>query len=715
MSAKSKEIRPLKKILILAAVIAALALFYNLGGERYLSLDFYQQWVQQQPITAAAIYFAAYVLVTGLSLPGAAVMTLMGGAVFGLGWGLLLVSFASSIGATLAFLVSRGLLRDWVQHKFGRHLETVNRGVEKDGAYYLFTLRLIPVIPFFVINLVFGLTPMNTWRFYWVSQLGMLAGTAVYVNAGAELGAVEELSASGILTPGIIGAFLLLALFPLVTKWLLNGWQQRRLYKAYPKPKRFDTNLVVIGAGSGGLVSAYIAAAVKAKVTLIEKHLMGGDCLNTGCVPSKALIRSAAAAQQLRSAAQYGLKPVDVEVDFAAVMERVRGVVAKVEPHDSVERYTELGVDCVQGEAEILSPYQVKVADKIINTPAIIIASGARPFVPPIPGLDQLDYLTSDNLWDLRQQPKRLLVMGAGPIGCELAQAFNRLGSEVTLVDMAPRILPREDEDVSRFVADVLAREGVAVKAGHKTVAFRREGGEKWATLESSQGQTLELAFDQVLVAVGRKANVEGMGLEKLELELTPQGTLAVDDYMRTRFANIYACGDVVGPYQFTHMASHQAWYASVNALFGRFKKFKVDYKVVPWATFTAPEVARVGLNETDAKDQGVDYEVTRYGIDDLDRAIADDEAQGFVKVVTAKGSDKILGATIVGYHASDLITEFVTALKNGHGLNRILGTIHIYPTVSEANKYAAGEWKRAHAPETLLQWVAKFHAWVRG
>ena len=703
----------MKKILILLAVVAAIGAFYAFDGSQYLSLGQFQQWVAEQPLKAAAIYFFAYIAVTGLSLPGAAVMTLMGGAIFGLGWGLLLVSFASTLGATLAFLVSRGLLQDWVQSRFGRHLDTINRGVEKDGAYYLFTLRLIPVIPFFAINLAFGLTPIKTWTFYWVSQLGMLVGTAVYVNAGAELGAVSELSASGILTPGLVGAFVLLATFPLLAKAILNAFQQRRLYRDYPRPASFDTNLLVIGAGSGGLVASLIAAAVKAKVTLVEKHQMGGDCLNTGCVPSKALIRSAAVAHQCNTAESYGLRNVSAEVDFAAVMERVQDVVKAIEPHDSVERFTDLGVDCVQGEAQLVSPYQVRVGEQLISARHIVIATGARPFVPPIPGIDAMDYLTSDTLWELREQPQHLLVMGGGPIGCELAQAFARLGTQVTLVDMAARIMPREDEDVSAFVTDVFEREGVTVLAGHKTVAFRRDDAQKVAVLESDAG-TREVEFDQLLVAVGRKANVEGMGLEALALEMTPQGTLAVDEYMRTRFHNILACGDVTGPYQFTHMASHQAWFATVNALFGRFTKFQVASSVVPWATFTAPEVARVGLNEIEAREQGIAVEVTRYDLDDLDRAIADGQAEGFVKVLTAQGSDKVLGATIVGYHASDLITEYITAMKRGLGLNKILGTIHIYPTVSEANKFAAGVWKRAHAPEKLLGWVEKFHRWAR-
>ena len=625
-----------------------------------------------------------------------------------------MVSFASTIGATLAFLVSRGLLRDWVQSRFGSYLESVNRGVEKDGAFYLFTLRLIPAIPFFVINLVMGLTKMKAFAFYWVSQLGMLVGTIVYVNAGAEIGAVEELSLEGILTPGLWLSFVMLAVFPFIARAIVNTVRRGKVYKGHKKPKSFDTNMVVIGAGSAGLVSSYIAAAVKAKVTLVEKHKMGGDCLNTGCVPSKALIRAAKVVKEVKDAGRYGISAGQPQVDFARVMDRVGQVVKDIEPHDSIERYTGLGVDCVTGEAKILSPWQVQVGDQLINTRNIVIASGARPFVPPIPGIDQIDYLTSDNLWQLRQLPERLLVLGGGPIGCELAQSFQRLGSRVTQVDMMPRLMPREDEDVSQFVMERFGKEGIRVLAGHRTVAFEVRDGQPLAILESGDS-TLEEEFDRVLVAVGRKANVTGMGLEQLGIETAPQGTVLVDEYLRTRYPNIYACGDVAGPYQFTHTASHQAWYAAVNALFAGLKSFKVDYSVIPWATFVDPEVARVGLSEAEAQEKGIEYEVTRYGIDDLDRAIADGEAQGFVKVLTAKGKDRVLGATIVGYHASDLITEFVTAMKRGIGLNKILGTIHIYPTVSEANKFAAGEWKRAHAPEKALAWLQKFHNWRRG
>jgi len=714
----------LKKLFILLFIALVAGLFYHFDGAQYLSVSQFREWFETQPLMAAGVYFVSYVLITGLSLPGAAVMTLMGGAVFGLAWGLLLVSFASTLGATLAFLVSRSLLRDWVQARFAAQLDTINKGIARDGAYYLFSLRLIPVIPFFVINLVFGLAPIRAWTFYWVSQLGMLAGTAVFVNAGAELGNVEEISVSGIMTPGILIAFVLLALFPVLAKAVGVRLQQRQLTKSFTRPKHFDSNMLVIGGGSAGLVSALIAAAVKAKVTLVEKHKMGGDCLNTGCVPSKALIRSAAVAHQLKHAGEYGISGASGEVDFAAVMERVQGVIKTIEPHDSVERFTELGVDCLQGDAKILSPWEVQVGERIHTARNIVIATGARPFVPPVPGIENTGYLTSDTLWELREQPKRLMVMGAGPIGCELAQAFARLGSEVTLVDMADRIMPREDPDVSALVSQRLEAEGIKVLVGHKTIGFECDEGKgvKLAKLEpqtagapSEPGsEPVSVEFDVLMVAVGRKANTENFGLEALDVELTPSGTIAVDDYLRTRYHNIYACGDVAGPYQFTHMASHQAWFASVNALFGFAKKFKVDYKVVPWATFTAPEVARVGLNETDATAAGIEFDVSRYDLDDLDRAIADGETQGFIKVLTAKGRDKVLGATIVGYHASDLITEYVTAMKHGHGLNKILGTIHIYPTMSEANKFVAGNWKRANAPEGVLRWVEKLHRWRR-
>lgn len=700
-------------LILLAAVIA----FFALGLQRYFSLDYFQSQratietaVAAQPLRAALLFFAAYVAVTGLSLPGAAIMTLVAGAVFGLLWGTVIVSFASTLGATLAFLASRYLLRDWVQQKFGDRLRAVNDGVAREGGFYLFALRLVPVFPFFAVNLLMGLTPMRTWTYLWVSQLGMFAGTLVYVYAGTQLG---EFRVSG----GLIGAFVLLGIFPLIAKKTLDALKARKVYAGWTRPSRFDRNLVVIGAGSAGLVSAYIAAAVKARVTLVERHKMGGDCLNTGCVPSKALIKSAKLVATMKQASHYGLKDTQVDFDFAEVMERVQRVIRDIEPHDSVERYSRLGVECIEGEAKITSPWSVAITTpqgkQTLTTRGIIIATGARPFVPPIPGIGEVGVLTSDTVWDLRTLPKRLVVLGGGPIGCELTQCFARLGAQVTQVEMLPRIMVREDPEISEMVLQKFRSEGITVLTGHKAQRFAIENGEKVLYCEHAGG-TLRIAFDAVLCAVGRIANTTGYGLEELGIPVTRARTVEVNEFMQTKYPNILACGDVAGPYQFTHTAAHTAWYAAVNGLFGGFKKFRADFSVIPWATFTDPEVARVGLNESEAREKNIPYEVTTYGIDDLDRAIADGNAHGLVKVLTVPGKDKILGATITGEHAGDLITEFVSAMKHGLGLNKILGTIHIYPTLAEANKYVAGNWKRAHAPRRLLEWVEKFHAWRR-
>ena len=703
------------RILVAALVVLAFAAFFAAGGQRYLSFEYlksqqaaFQEWFAARPWPTAAAFFALYVAVTGLSLPGAALMTLVAGAIFGLAWGTVLVSFASALGATVAFLAARLVLRDWVRRRFRRFLEPVDAGLKREGAFYLFTLRLIPAIPFVAINLAMGLTALRASTFYWVSQLGMLPGTVVYVNAGRELGALE--SPAGILSPGLLGAFVLLGLFPLAAKKLVDAKRRTAVYRRWRKPARFERNLVVIGAGSAGLVSAYIAAAVRAKVTLVEKHRMGGDCLNTGCVPSKALIRSARLLHQMRNARTYGIRSAAAEFDFADIMERVQRVVREVAPHDSVERYTALGVECLHGNARITSPWTVAIDERVLTTRAIVIAAGARPLVPPIPGIEEVEVLTSDTVWNLRTLPRRLVVLGGGPIGAELAQAFARFGSRVTQVEMLPRLLAREDPEVSDLVRSQFVREGIDVLTGHR--ARRFEGR---VLVCESEGREVRVEFDALLCALGRVPNTEGYGLEELGIALSGARTVETNEYLQTIYPNIYACGDVAGPYQFTHTASHQAWYATVNALFGGLRRFRVDYAAIPWATFTDPEVARVGLNETEARDRRIAHEVTVYRLEELDRAIADEAARGFVKVLTVPGSDRILGATIVGEHAGELIVEFIAAMKHGIGLNKVLATIHIYPTFAEANKYAAGAWKKAHAPRRLLAQVERFHAWMRG
>jgi pyruvate/2-oxoglutarate dehydrogenase complex dihydrolipoamide dehydrogenase (E3) component/uncharacterized membrane protein YdjX (TVP38/TMEM64 family) len=712
-----KTIGRLALVTLLALGIAAFFLF-DLGS--YLTLDTLKArrdelaaLLEERPLLVILGFFLFYVAVTALSLPGAAIMTLAAGAIFGLLLGTAIVSFASAIGASLAFLSSRYVLRDWVKARFGKRVAAIDRGIAKDGPFYLFTLRLIPAFPFFLVNLAMGLTAMRLLPFYLVSQIGMLAGTIVYVNAGTQIGAIE--STRDIFSPALVGSFVLLGLFPLIAKWLIGGWRKRQVYKGFRRPRRFDRNLIVIGAGAGGLVTSLIAATVRAKVTLVEAKEMGGDCLNTGCVPSKALIASARAAHLARSGRDYGVRTGEVRIDFRAVIERVHEAIRIIAPADSVERYAGLGVDVRRGRATIVDPWTVEIegddgSRDRLTTRAIVIATGGEPAVPDIPGLAGSGFLTSDTMWDAlrgRELPGRIAIIGGGPIGTEMAQAFARLGARVVQIDHGPRLLPKEDEEVSALVAEMLREEGVDVRTGHEAV--RVEG--KALVVRAGDGEE-EIPFDEIIVAVGRRARLSGYGLEALGIET--ERTIVTNEWLETLYPNIYAVGDVAGPYQFTHFAAHQAWFAAVNALFGSVKRFRADYSILPWVTFTDPEVAHVGHNALSAKAAGIDHEVVRYDLAHLDRAVAEGARRGFVKLLVAPGKDRILGATIVAAGAGDMLAEIVLAMKHGLGLNKLLGTIHAYPTMAEANKYAAGEWKKAHKPERLLAWVERWHRWRR-
>ena len=719
-----------KIVLIFAVLIGVIGFFYfdlnellTLEGLKG-SMDQFEQYKTQSPWLVIGGFFVVYILVTALSLPGAAILTLAAGALFGLVQGVLVASFASSIGATLAFLTSRYLLRDTIKQRFPDRLASIDAGVKKEGGFYLFTLRLVPIFPFFLINLLMGLTAIKARTFYWVSQIGMLAGTFVFVNAGTQLAQIEQLS--GILSFNLLASFALLGLFPLIAKGILTILKKRRVYKNYHKPKKFDRNMIVIGAGAGGLVTSYIAATVKAKVTLIEAGEMGGDCLNYGCVPSKALIKSAKVVEQIRHGERYGLNNTQPDFAFKNIMARIHKVIADIAPNDSVERYTDLGVEVLKGYAKLIDPWTVEIAlndggIQTLTARSIVIATGARPFVPDLPGLDETGYVTSDTLWDkfakLDKAPSKLVVLGGGPIGCELAQAFARLGSAVTQIERGTRLMKKEDVEVSVFAQESLTESGVTILTSQQAIRCETRDGKKHIIVapkgSTDDQQEAAIEYDELICAVGRSARLEGYGLDTLGIDT--ERTISTDEYLETLYPNIYAAGDIVGPYQFTHVASHQAWYAAVNGLFGHLKKFKVDYRVIPWTTFIDPEVARVGLNEQEATDQGIDFEVTRYDFKDLDRAVTESANHGFIKVITPKGKDKILGVTIVAEHAGDLMAEFVLAMKHNLGLNKILGTIHIYPTWAEGNKYAAGEWKRNHAPKKALQLLEKYHTWRRG
>ena len=710
--------KKIKQILILLLLLGIFFTAKAYGVSEYLNFEYLK--LQKESLLSTynenqflfiSIYFLVYVISVAVSIPGATIFTLAAGAIFGVVLGTVLVSFASTLGATLSFLFSRYLLRDSVQKKFGSSMESINKGLEQDGTFYLLSLRLIPAFPFFLINLLMGLSRISAIQFFWVSQIGMLPGTLVYVNAGTQIATLN--STKDILSPTLLLSFIALGLLPLFAKIIVNKIKINKIYTNYNKPKFYDYNLVVLGAGAAGLVTSYIGATVKAKVALIEKHKMGGDCLNYGCVPSKAIIATAKKVHLTKKASEYGLKKVEIDFDFKDIMARVSGIIKKIEPNDSIERYSSMGVDCITGSGKILSPFEVEVNGKIITTKNIVVATGAGPLIPNIPGLKDVPYLTSETLWNLTTLPKNLLVIGGGPIGCELSQAFSRLGSKVTILDIADRILPKEDKDVSLFMETVLKEEGITILKSHKILEFINIYNKNSAVVEFNK-EKKEIYFDYVLLSMGRKARVSGFGLEELGVKITNRGTIEVNEYLETNYPNIFACGDVAGPYQFTHTASHEAWYASVNALFGIFKKFKADYTVIPWTTFTDPEVSHVGLSEEDALSKNIQFDLTKYDIHELDRAITESENKGFVKILTSPGTDKILGVTIVGHNAGEIISEFVLAMKYKIGVNKILGTIHAYPTMAEANKFAAGNWKKARKPENLLKWVEKFHHWRR-
>ena len=711
--------RQLLRVAIAAVFAIAIAAFFLLDLQQYFRLEVLREqrdnllaFTEANLALMLAAYMGVYILMAALSVPGAAVMTLAGGALFGVVTGTIAVSFASTIGATLVFLAARFLFHDTVQRRFGKRMAVINRGVEKDGAFYLLALRLVPIFPFWVINLVMALTPIRTWTYFWVSQLGMLPATIVYVNAGTQLARVD--SVGDVLSPQLIGAFALLGLLPLLLRWILRFLERRRVYRGYRKPKRFDYNLVVIGAGAAGLVSSYIGATVRARVALIEKNRMGGDCLNTGCVPSKTLIQTARIMADARDSKRYGIRHMEAELDFGEVMTNLRRAVTRIEPHDSVERYEAMGVDVIEDEARLVSPWEVEVGGRRISARAIVLATGAEPFIPAIDGLEQIDYLTSETLWSLDELPERLVIMGGGPIGCELAQAFARLGSKVTLVEQAERLLPREDREASGLLEEHLIAEGVNVATGTRASRAERDG-KRGRLVCATEGGERVFEFDQLLVAVGRKPRTAGYGLEDLGVELTAHGSIDTDDFQRTSFPNIYVCGDAAGPYQFTHVAAHQAWSAAVNALVSPWWSFRTDYRVIPMVTFTDPEVARVGLNEQEAQMKEVDYELTTYGLEELDRAIADGANYGQVRILTEPGRDRILGATIIARHAGEMLPELVLAMKHNLGLNKLLGTIHAYPTWNEANKYEAGEWKKANKPERILHWAERYFRRARG
>ena len=705
-------------------VLLALWLALVLGLEPARRLDLvavqqalgdWQAWRAGQPVQAAVLFAAVYLAVATLALPGAAVLSLVGGALFGLGWGTALVLVCATVGATASMLISRHLLGPWVAGRWGAQLQAVQDGLARDGARFLLSLRLLPVVPFFLLNLLMGLVPLRTRTYLWVSALGMLPATVVYVNAGQALAQIRSLD--GLLSPAVLASLVLLAALPWVSRAIAGrtgSARQGAVAAAARKPRRFDRNLIVIGGGAGGLVTAYMAAALKARVTLVEAERLGGDCLYTGCVPSKALIHAARTAEQVRQAHRVGVKVGAPEIDWPAIARHLQSAVQAIEPHDSIERYTGLGVDVVQGRARLLDPWTVEIQTaqglQRLSARHIVLATGAEPVRPELPGLEQLPHACTDTLWrqlaERPQLPRRMLVLGGGAVGCELAQAFARLGVALTLVEQGAQLLAREDEDVAAAALEALQASGVQVHLSSR--ALRCEDGRVW--LQTPQGEQA-VATDFVLAALGRRPRLQGLGLESLGLEVSHG--LATDASQRTAVPSLLAVGDAAGPWQLTHAAAHQGWHAALNALLGL--RLRADRAPMPQTLFLDPEIARIGLNEREVRARGLAHDCTRFDLAGLDRAITDGQTTGFIKLITAPGSDRLLGVTIVGAQAGELLAEYALAMRHGLGLNKILASTHAYPTLAEANKAAAGVWKRAHQPAWALRLLERWHAYRRG
>lgn len=709
-----------QKYLILFLLILILILYYLFFPKEYLSLAFVKEninsiknYVNYNYTTSALSYLIIYSLSSALAIPSALILTLSSGILFGLVPGILLTSLGSTLGAVLAFLISRYLFLDLFKSKFRNQYEQMDKEIKKNGNLHLLTLRLVPIFPFWLVNLLMGLSEISLWRYLFISFAGMIPATIVYVYAGLSLSSISELR--DVISPSIFFSLLLLSILPYVLRAVVNYYLKKKLYRHYKKPRAFDYNLIIIGGGSAGLVTTFIARILKAKVAIIEKEKMGGDCLNTGCVPSKSLIKIAKIISYGKTPSSWGLKNINIDFSFEDIMNKIHSIIKEIEPHDSIVRYTQLGAECFLGQAQILSPWEVQIGEKIISAKYLVIATGARPIIPQIPGIESISPLTSENIWQLKKQPARLGILGGGVIAAELAQAFSRLGSSVFIIEESSRILSREDEDASGLIHEIFIKEGIKIYTSHTLKKCEKSGDEKILLCIDREGREISLVCDQLFIAIGRKATTSGFGLEKIKLDLNDNGSIKVNEYMQTSLPNIFACGDVAGPFNLTHAASHQAWHTTVNALLGFIKMFKINYSVLPVCTYTDPEIATVGYSKAELIKKSIPFEETIFPMKDLDRAIIEGETCGFVKVFTPPNSDKILGVVIISAEASTMILEFTLAMKHNLGLNKILNTIHAYPGMGEANKYLAGRWKQRKSRLNLLKALERFHTFSRG
>jgi pyruvate/2-oxoglutarate dehydrogenase complex dihydrolipoamide dehydrogenase (E3) component/uncharacterized membrane protein YdjX (TVP38/TMEM64 family) len=749
---KSAVLR-LAALLLLAGSVAVLLIFFPVKQYLFDLLE----WVRGMGAWGPVLLGAVYILACVLFIPGS-LLTLGAGFVFGIVVGTITVSIASTLGATAAFLLGRTLARPWIEARVAHRpkFRALDEAVRRQGFKIVLLTRLSPIFPFNLLNYTFGLTRVSLRDYILASWIGMLPGTVMYVYLGTTLKTLADLAAGNVPTSVgqqvLFGAGLVATVAVTV---LITRLARKALQEAIPPPTRQTEplahgdlampntvqvlpddvhnqtlvanvhprdwvnpqpqsryNLVVIGAGTGGLVCAAGAAGLGARVALVEKHLLGGDCLNVGCVPSKALLRAARAYADVRDAAGFGVTvPPGAKVDFPAVMERMRRLRAGISPNDSAARFHSLGVDVFLGAAHFTGPDAVEVNGQTLRFARAVIATGGRPIQPPIPGLAEAGFQTNETIFSLMELPRRLAVIGAGPIGCELVQAFARFGSQTFLVGKQPQILPREDPDAAQLVETALQHDGVQLLLGHDLRRVERSGGERVLCLESPHGPK-EIRVDDILVAVGRVPNVDGLNLEAAGVAHDSRIGVQVDDRLRTTSPRIYAVGDVCSRYQFTHAADAMARLAIQNALF--FGGARLSALTIPWCTYTDPEIAHVGLYERQAQEQGIAVQTLTQPLDGVDRALLDGETAGFVRVHLRRGTDKILGATIVARHAGDMISELTLAMTGGLGLRTPARTIHPYPTQAEAIKKVADAYNRTRLTPFVKRMLDKWMAWTR-
>ncbi len=706
-------------------------------------------WIDGLGIWGPAAVAAAYAVLTVAMIPGSA-LTIGSGLIFGFWKGFAVVTVGANLGALGAFLLARTLFRERAEAlaRGQKTFRAVDSAIAREGFRIVLLLRLSPVFPFTVLNVLLGVTGISAASYVLANLIGMLPGTLMFVYLGTLGEAAAGTQSLGQTVLRIVGLAATVVVTVVITRIArralkaasLDGganpgvapeaapvgagaktipgdaYDQALLASVKPtahvNPIPQDRyNLVVIGAGTAGLVTAAGGAGLGAKVALIEKHMFGGDCLNVGCVPSKGIIRAGRAAAAVREAGAFGIRLAgEPRIDFAATMERMRRLRAGIAPHDSVKRFSELGIDVYLGEGRFTGPDEIEVGGNKLRFQAAVIATGARATFPRIPGIEEVEPLTNENVFTLTELPRSLILLGAGAIGCEMAQTFRRLGSEVTIVIRGNRIMTREDPDAALIVQRKFEQEGIRVLTGSAIKRAEKRGGKKVIVIERD-GSEESVEADQILIGMGRAPNVEGLGLSAAGIAYGTEG-VTVDANMRTTNPRVFAAGDICSRLKFTHAADAQARIVLRNALF--FGRARATDLVIPWCTYTDPEIAHVGCYEKEARDRGLAVTTFTVPLEDVDRAILDGETEGFGRIHLKSGTDRILGATVVASHAGDMIGELTMAIQNGLGAGKLASVIHPYPTQGEVVRKLGDAYMRTKLTPGVKRIMARILRWRR-